>query len=174
MALQKCCSTRYWFPQWHPKTVLHGMTQKFQVCIEMAYKANMCRKCNSYEMIEQFYSKENINIKSRKSNTDTCFLSTFWNLEPHKNLETYVENAARKEQLYKSLCDVIQWSVCLWQDPPVLNWPPPTPCQLNRAGFKRLHQHSLAGQLELHFFSWSGSQNWIGLWQPLFYIVIAE
>ncbi len=79
---------------------------------------------------------------------------------------------ARSDSTSHSAMLSVQLSVYGRTPPPVLNWPPPTPYQLNTAEFKRLHQGSLAGYLELHFFSSSGSQK--PIWQPPFCIVIAE
>ncbi len=46
-----------------------------------------------------------------------------------------------KERLYKYLCDVVRWSVCLWQDsPPYVELTTPLPLsQLNTVELKRLH-----------------------------------
>ena len=75
-----------------------------------------------------------------------------------------------------SLCAVIHpvapWSVCPWQSCVELTTPcpPANSIQQNSKGYTK--QSSLSSQPELHFFSSSGSQN--PIWQPPFYIVIAE
>ncbi len=64
-------------------------------------------------------------------------------------------------------CGLSIWlSICL--SVAGFNWLPPTPCQLNTAELKRLHQTRLTSWLELHFFSSSGS------WNPIFYILFPD